>query len=134
MSAGDGKGQVMTAQLYVPEPPARPGDKADCSGLHISAAGIDVKVGTFPFAVNRFSLTQSDDSGFVRVVARSDDHVIVGIQAVGAHVSELASAFTLAIEMGTRAEDIAATIHAHPTRSEAIQEAALGVLGYAIHL
>jgi dihydrolipoamide dehydrogenase len=98
------------------------------------SAGIAVKVGTFPFAANGRALTQADDSGLVRIVARSDDHVVVGIHAVGAYVSELASAFTLAIEMGARAEDIAATVHAHPTRSEAFQEAALAVLGQAIHI
>jgi dihydrolipoamide dehydrogenase len=98
------------------------------------SSGTAVKIGTFPFAANGRALTQADDHGFVRLIARSDDHVVVGIQAVGAHVSELSSAFSLAIEMSARAEDVAATIHAHPTRSEAFQEAALGVLGHAVHI
>jgi dihydrolipoamide dehydrogenase len=98
------------------------------------SSGIAAKVGTFPFAANGRALTQADDSGFIRVVTRGEDNVVVGIQAVGAHVSELGSVFSLAIEMGARAEDIAATIAAHPTRGEAFQEAALGVLGHAIHV
>ena len=58
---------------------------------------------------------------------------MLGIQAVGAGVSELSAAFALAIEMGARLEDIAGTIHAHPTESEAFQEAALKALGQALH-
>jgi dihydrolipoamide dehydrogenase len=56
------------------------------------------------------------------------------MQAVGAGVSELSSTFSLAIEMGARLEDIAGTIHAHPTRSEALQEASMKALGHALHL
>jgi len=59
---------------------------------------------------------------------------VLGVQAVGGGVSELAAAFSLALEMGARAEDIAATIHAHPTRGEAFQEASLGVLGPMLHM
>jgi len=95
--------------------------------------GNDIVVGSFPFAASGRAMTQGDDSGFVRVVARAQDHVLLGVQAVGAGVSELAAAFSLALEMGARAEDVAATIHAHPTRGEAFQEAALGAFGHAIH-
>ena len=76
----------------------------------------------------------ADQPGFVRVVARADNHVVLGIQAVGTAVSELSAAFALAIEMGARLEDIAGTIHAHPTESEAFQEAALKALGHALHV
>ena len=67
-----------------------------------------------------------EDGGFVRVVARRDDHRVLGVQAVGAHVSELVGEFTLAIEMGALLEDVAGTIHAHPTLTEAFHEAACG--------
>jgi dihydrolipoamide dehydrogenase len=97
------------------------------------AAGIEIVVGGFPFVANGRAMTQDDDGGFVRVVARANDHVVLGIQAVGWGVSELSSGFSLAIEMGARLEDAAATIHAHPTRGEAFQEAALSALGHAIH-
>jgi dihydrolipoamide dehydrogenase len=70
----------------------------------------------------------------VRVVARADNHLVLGVQAVGAGVSELSAAFALAVEMGARLEDIAGTIHAHPTQSEGFQEAALKALGQALHV
>jgi len=70
----------------------------------------------------------------IRVVARADNHLVLGIQAVGQGVSELSAAFGLAIEMGARLEDIAGTIHAHPTLGEAVQESALKALGHALHI
>ena len=96
--------------------------------------GYDVKVGQFPFTANGRAMTVEDEDGFVRVVARADTHVVLGLQAVGAGVSELSSTFAMAIEMGARLEDIAATIHAHPTRGEALQEASLKALGHALHI
>jgi dihydrolipoamide dehydrogenase len=97
------------------------------------ADGYEIKVATFPFAANGRALTQMDEEGFVRIVARASDHLVLGAQAVGAGVSELTSSLTLAIEMGAVLEDIAGTIGAHPTRSEAIHEAALGALGHGLH-
>ena len=79
-------------------------------------------------------MTMESDDGFVRAVARRDDHVLLGLQAVGKGVSELSAAFGLALEMGARLEDIAGTIHAHPTQGEALQEAALRTLGHALHI
>ena len=78
-------------------------------------------------------MTLAAEDGFVRVVARADNHLVLGIQAVGSGVSELSAAFALALEMGARLEDIAGTIHAHPTLSEALQEAALKALGRGLH-
>ena len=98
------------------------------------AAGRDCIVSSFPFAANGRAMTLESKSGFVRVVARRDNHVIVGWQAVGAGVSELSTAFAQSLEMGARLEDIGGTIHAHPTLGEAVQEAALRALGHALHL
>ncbi len=98
------------------------------------AAGLDCIVSSFPFAANGRAMTLESKSGFVRVVARRDNHVIVGWQAVGAGVSELSTAFAQSLEMGARLEDIGGTIHAHPTLGEAVQEAALRALGHALHL
>ncbi|RFC69539.1 MULTISPECIES: dihydrolipoyl dehydrogenase [Mesorhizobium] len=98
------------------------------------AAGTEVKIGMFPFTANGRAMTKLGEEGFVRVVARADNHVVLGIQAVGQGVSELSAAFGLAIEMGARLEDIAGTIHAHPTQGEAFQEAALKALGHALHI
>ena len=98
------------------------------------AAGLDFISASFPFAANGRAMTLESKSGFVRVVARRDNHLIVGWQAVGAGVSELAAAFAQSLEMGACLEDIAGTIHAHPTLGEALQEAALLALGHALHL
>lgn len=96
--------------------------------------GREIKVGQFPFQANGRAMTMEAEEGFVRVVARAEDHVVLGIQAVGHHVSELAATFGLAIEMGARLEDIAGTVHAHPTQGEGFQEAALKALGTALHI
>lgn len=98
-------------------------------------AGEQVIIGKFPLAANGRALTLEAEKtgGFVRVVARESDHVILGIQAVGSHIAELSGAFTLALEMGALLEDIAGTIHAHPTMGESLHEAVLKTLGHAIH-
>lgn len=93
----------------------------------------DVLEASFPFAGNGRALTLHSAEGFVRVVARRDDHRILGWQAVGPNVSELTAAFTQSIEMCARLEDVAGTIHAHPTLSETIPEAALKALGRGLH-
>jgi dihydrolipoamide dehydrogenase len=107
---------------------------AGLSPAEARAQSIDVKIGQFPFSANGRAMTMAAESGFVRIVARADNHLVLGIQAVGSGVSELSSAFALAIEMGARLEDIAGTIHAHPTRSEAFQEAAFKALGHGLHM
>ena len=95
-------------------------------------AGLDCISALFPFAANGRAMTLESSDGFVRVVARRDDHVIVGWQAVGHGASELSAAFCHSIEMGERLEDTAGTIHAHPTLGEAMQEAALRALGHPL--
>jgi len=98
------------------------------------AAGREIIVGLFPFRANGRAMTKQADEGFIRIVARADNHVVLGVQAVGHEVSELSAGFTLALEMGARLEDIAGTIHAHPTQSEAFHEAALKALGKPLHI
>lgn len=98
------------------------------------AQGVGTTIGTFPFAANGRAMTMENEAGFVRVVARKDNGVILGFQATGGGVAELSASFATAIEMGARLEDIGAIIHAHPTQSEAIQEAALAGLGHALHI
>lgn len=97
-------------------------------------AGHDIVVGQFPFAANGRAMTLGGEDGFVRIVARKDDHLVLGIQAVGLGISEFAAGFALAVEMGARLEDVAGTVHAHPTQGEAFQEAAFKALGQAIHV
>ena len=98
------------------------------------AAGLDCLAASFPFAANGRAMTLESTDGFVRVVARRDNHLIVGWQAVGRGVSELSTAFGQSLEMGASLEDVAGTIHAHPTLGEAVQEAALKALGHALHI
>lgn len=107
---------------------------AGLSPEEAKALGGEIKIGMFPFAANGRAMTKLGEDGFVRVVARADNHLVLGIQAVGQGVSELAAAFGLALEMGARLEDIAGTIHAHPTQGEGFQEAALKALGHALHV
>ena len=107
---------------------------AGLSPEEAKAAGGEIKIGMFPFAANGRAMTKLGEDGFVRVVARADNHLVLGIQAVGQGASELAAAFGLALEMGARLEDIAGTIHAHPTQGEGFQEAALKALGHALHI
>jgi dihydrolipoamide dehydrogenase len=97
-------------------------------------AGREIVTAQFPFSANGRAMSTGEEAGFVRVVARADNHLVLGIQAVGSGVSELAAAFGLALEMGARLEDVAQTVHAHPTRGEALQEASLRALGHALHI
>ncbi|KKW66939.1 dihydrolipoamide dehydrogenase [Lampropedia cohaerens] len=99
-----------------------------------SAAGHATLTAQFPFAANGRAMTLQDSQGFVRVVARRNDHRILGWQAVGRQVAELATAFSQSLEMGAYLEDVAHTIHAHPTLGEAVQEAAQRALGQALHI
>ncbi|MEJ8308267.1 dihydrolipoyl dehydrogenase [Agrobacterium larrymoorei] len=94
----------------------------------------DAGVAVFPFAGNGRAMTRDRDDGFVRIVFSRHSGLVLGIQAVGAGVSEMAGQFALALEMGATLTDIAATIQAHPTQSEAVQEAALKGLGLALHI
>jgi dihydrolipoamide dehydrogenase len=96
--------------------------------------GLDCISASFPYAANGRAMTLENTDGFVRVVARRDNHLIVGWQAVGGGVAELSTAFAQSIEMGAQLEDVGGTIHAHPTLGEAVQEAALKALGHALHI
>lgn len=99
-----------------------------------AAARGTVNTAVFPFAANGKSLADHRADGFVRVVSDAEEREILGIQAVGAGVAEFAGEFALAIEMGATLADVAATIHAHPTRGEAFHEATLRTLGRALHV
>jgi len=100
------------------------------------SAGIDAITGLFPLSANgrALSMEGGSDGGFIRIVAQRDNHRVLGVQAVGTHVSELSGEFVHAIEMGAVLEDIAGTIHVHPTLTEAFHESALRALGHAIHI
>ena len=107
---------------------------AGLSPEEAKATGRELRIGQFPFTANGRAMTLSAEDGFVRVVARADNNLVLGIQAVGPGVSELSAAFALGLEMGARLEDITGTIHAHPTLSEALHEASLKALGQGLHI
>ncbi len=97
------------------------------------AAGIAVKIGKFPYAANGRALSMNAGEGFVKLIAEESTGVILGGLVAGHEASNLIAEIGLAIELGTTLEDIALTIHAHPTLGEIVMEAAEGALGQAIH-
>jgi dihydrolipoamide dehydrogenase len=105
-------------------------------GLSPEQAGVDqgkAVAASFPLLGNGRAMTLGAEGGMVRIVADARDGIVLGVQATGPHVSELASAFALALEMGSTLDDVALTIHAHPTVSEAFGEAAFAALGHPLH-
>jgi dihydrolipoyl dehydrogenase len=100
------------------------------------AAGYEITTAQFPFAASGRALTLEAGEGgeFVRIVADSGDRRVLGIQAVGRQVAEMAGEFAHALAMGALLDDLAHTIHVHPTLGEAVAEAALMGLGEPLHL
>ncbi|MCA9686317.1 MAG: FAD-dependent oxidoreductase, partial [Myxococcales bacterium] len=98
------------------------------------AAGHDIEIGKFPFAASARAMAIDETGGFVKVIIDKADNRVLGIHVVGPEASDLISEGSLAIEMGAFAEDIALTIHPHPTLGEAVMEAAKHALGEAIHI
>ena len=98
------------------------------------AKGFDATAGKFPYAANGRALTMGDAEGFVKFVIDKKTKLVLGVHIVGAEASQLISEAALAIEMGATAEDIAATIHPHPTLPEAMMEGAEAALGHPIHI
>jgi len=96
----------------------------------------DVIQAVFPLsAIGRaLAIEAAEDGGFVRVIASKTDHRLLGVQAVGQHVSEMSNSFAQMLEMGAVLEDVAGVIHVHPTLGEAFHEASLRALGHAIHI
>jgi dihydrolipoamide dehydrogenase len=100
------------------------------------ASGYEITTAQFPFAASGRALTLEggEGGGFVRIVADKEDRRVLGIQAVGRQVAELAGEFAHALAMGAELDDLAHTIHVHPTLGEGIGEAALIGLGEPLHL
>ncbi|WP_410766202.1 dihydrolipoyl dehydrogenase [Haloferax sp. DFSO60] len=96
-------------------------------------AGFDPVVGQMPFRASGRALTTGHADGFVRIVADDPSGFILGAQIVGPEASELVAEVAFAVEMGATLEDVASTIHTHPTLAEAVMEAAENALGQAIH-
>lgn len=96
--------------------------------------GLDVVAAKFPFAANGRALALDSTDGFLKLVTRKEDGLIIGAQIAGASASDMIAELGLAIESGMTAEDLAMTIHAHPTLGEITMEAAEVALGMPIHI
>jgi len=96
--------------------------------------GKEVKIGKFPWAVSGRALALSETAGFAKVVVDAEQNQVLGLTIVGPEASDLISEGSLAIEMGAYAEDIALTIHPHPTLSEGLGEAFKHALKEAVHI
>lgn len=96
--------------------------------------GMKVKTGRFPFRANGYALSAGKTDGFAEVVIEEDSSLLLGMHAVGADAGSLIGQGVLALEMAARAEDVAMTVHPHPTLSEGWLEAAAAALGHAIHI
>ncbi|MGQ0647285.1 MAG: dihydrolipoyl dehydrogenase [Gemmatimonadaceae bacterium] len=100
----------------------------------VKASGRAYKIGKFPFSANGRARTMGETGGFVKFIADATTDELLGCHMIGPNVSELIPEVVLAIEYRGSSEDIGITVHSHPTLSEAVKEAALGVLGRAVHI
>ncbi|SHM88289.1 dihydrolipoyl dehydrogenase [Gracilibacillus kekensis] len=97
-------------------------------------AGYDAVASKFPFAANGRALSLNDSDGFIKLVTRKEDGLLIGGQIAGPNASDMIAEVGLAIEAGMTAEDLALTIHAHPTLGEITMEAAEVAMGTPIHI
>jgi|TARA_B100000315_G_scaffold61767_1_gene56075 dihydrolipoamide dehydrogenase len=96
--------------------------------------GIKTKMGKFPFSLSSRAMTKNETEGFVKVIANEKNSKIIGVQIIGSDASDLISEASLAIKMGATLDDVALTIHPHPTLSESLMEAAEATMEKAIHI
>lgn len=96
--------------------------------------GMEYRVGKFPFSANGRARAMGETDGLVKVIADARTDRVLGLHILGPRASDLIAQAALAVEFESSAEDIARTVHAHPTLPEAVKEAALGVAGRAIHI
>lgn len=100
----------------------------------LKAEGVEVNVGTFPFAASGRAMAANDTGGFVKVIADAKTDRVLGVHVIGPGAAELVQQGAIGMEFGTSAEDIGMMVFSHPTLSEALHEAALAVNGHAIHI
>ncbi|MGB2388973.1 MAG: dihydrolipoyl dehydrogenase, partial [Henriciella sp.] len=100
----------------------------------LKAAGRAYKIGKFPFMANSRARTNHETGGFVKILADAETDRILGAHMIGVGVGEMIGEICVAMEFGAASEDIARTCHAHPTMSEAIRQAAMGVEGWTMQM
>ncbi|AEO60214.1 hypothetical protein MYCTH_2309210 [Thermothelomyces thermophilus ATCC 42464] len=99
----------------------------------LKKAGVNYRVGTFPFSANSRAKTNLDTEGMVKMLADAETDRLLGIHIIGPNAGEMIAEGTLALEYGASSEDIARTCHAHPTLAEAFKEAAMATYSKPIH-
>ena len=97
-------------------------------------SGFDPIEGKFPFAASGRAMSLNETEGWAKVVVDKQTDKLLGVHLIGPEVTELIAEAALAIEMGATAEDLASTIHAHPTLPEALMEASEAVHNMAVHI
>ena len=100
----------------------------------LKAAGVSYKIGKFPFTANARAKTIAATDGFAKVIADAKTDQLLGVHIIGAEAGNLVQEAALAIEIGCASEDIARTSHAHPTLTEAVRQAAMGVEGWTMQM
>src|SRR5437762_846800 len=100
----------------------------------VEASGRKFKVGRFPFSANGRARTAGDTTGFIKFIADAETDELLGAHMIGPNVSELIQEAVQSFEYRGTSEDIGVVVHAHPTLSESVKEAALGVLGRPRHI
>jgi len=98
----------------------------------LKAEGVEYKVGKFPFTANSRAKINHETDGFVKVLADAKTDRVLGAHMIGPDVSEMIGEYCVAMEFSAASEDIARTCHPHPTRSEALRQAAMGVEGWTM--
>ena len=98
----------------------------------LKEAGVQYKVGKFPFMANSRAKTNHETDGFVKILADAETDRLLGCHIIGREAGELIAEAVSVMEFGGASEDIARTCHAHPTRSEAVRQAAMGVEGWTM--
>lgn len=144
---GQREGHVLADMLGgQPTHPVNYGNVPSCTYCHPEVASVglteqackdqklDYKVGKFPFSANGRARTMGETDGFVKFIADAETDELLGCHMLGPNVSELLAEVVLAFEYRGSSEDIAITVHSHPTLSETTKEAALAVLGRSIHI
>jgi dihydrolipoamide dehydrogenase len=100
----------------------------------LKEAGVDYRVGKFPFSANSRARATGNTDGFVKVLADAETDRLLGVHIIGEDAGTMIAEAALAIEFGASSEDLARTCHAHPTLEEAVKEAALATHGLPLHI
>lgn len=126
--AGHVNYEVIPSVIYTLPEVASVGENEE----ELKARGAAYKVGKFPFSANSRAKINHEAEGFVKVLADAASDRVLGVHMIGPDVSEMIGEYCVAMEFSAASEDVARTCHPHPTRSEALRQAAMGVEGWTM--